>query len=146
MEIRSSKNRRSGRRRVQLICEDPSLTEQAHQESCDINNILKRVTPEMIHGIIDNPGQYGDFSNCGSFQESLDKINESKELFLALDPAIRKRFRNNPMELVEFLDDESNHDEAVRLGIVVEPLTEPVPAPPVEETPPAAPEPIPVAP
>lgn len=87
--------------------------------SCDIKNIVSRISPRQTHGIIDNPGIYGDFSHVGSFQEALDNLRATKDEFMRLDPKLRMRFANDPQNLVDFLDDPENHDEAEKLGLIV---------------------------
>jgi hypothetical protein len=38
---------------------------------------------------------------------------------MRLDPKLRMRFANDPQNLVDFLDDPENHDEAEKLGLIV---------------------------
>ena len=51
---------------------------------------------------------------------------------MALDANVRKRFHNDPAELIDFVSDEKNRDEAVRLGLLQIPEF-PKPDPLVEE-------------
>ena len=37
---------------------------------------------------------------------------------MALPSDVRSRFGNNPAELLDFLNDNSNYDEAIRLGLI----------------------------
>lgn len=97
-----------------------SRTKQADKKSCDINFILDRYAktgqlPEMIKR---NP-RYGDFSAVPDFQESCDVVQKATEQFEALDAKVRKRFHNNPAEMLEFAADPANAEEMVRLGMAV---------------------------
>lgn len=122
MTVKITKRKdRPGKLRVQLICDDPGRTEQAHKDACDINNIMLRAKPQPTNGIIANPGMYGDVSEVGSFQEALDKIHATQQEFQALSAQIRARFDNNPANLIAYLEDPENHAEAVKLGIIQAP-------------------------
>jgi len=123
----TSRKDRPGRRRVQLRCKDPSLTEQAHKESCDIRNIMARATPQRTNGTIGNPGMYGDFSDVGDYQSALNRVISAQEEFESLDPKIRGRFKNNPALLMEFLENPDNLAEAIELGICETPQEAPQP-------------------
>jgi phage internal scaffolding protein len=37
---------------------------------------------------------------------------------MALPAQIRSRFDNDPAKLIDFLENEQNHDEAIKLGLV----------------------------
>lgn len=81
--------------------------------------------------------RFGDFTGLPDFQEGLDKIRESLQLFGDLPLAVRQRFSDDPVKLLEFLQDEKNLDEAVKLGLVVAstPKDEPQPVKQGEDVP-----------
>lgn len=103
-----------------LTCNAPSLTQQHFKDECDINNIVARcaatgtVDPSIIR-----EGVYADVSQIPDYLTSLNIVAEADEKFNALPSVIRKRFDNNPANMLEFLQDSSNYDEAVRLGLIV---------------------------
>lgn len=108
-----------GRKKFALYCDDVSLTKQSFKDECDINLIIERARAGMdISHVNARAPVFGDFSNIPSYQESLDFVNKADEMFMALDPKIRERFRNDPGHLLAFLADPANRDEAVRLGIL----------------------------
>lgn len=124
---------------------DEGLTQQQFRDECDINNIMKRY---QATGVIDHLNmrrpEYGDFSNPIDFQNGLNTVIEAQELFAAMPSAIRDRFGNDPLELLRFMADPNNHEEAIKLGIVNPPPEEPKPqkvevvnpaAPPASSTP-----------
>lgn len=105
-----------------LYCDDVSLTKQSFKDECDINNIIARARDggDISH-INTRVGTYGDFTNVPSYRDALDFVREADEMFLGLDPNVRARFRNDPQELLSFLADDKNREEAVKLGILPPP-------------------------
>ena len=45
-------------------------------------------------------------------------VNQARDLFMSLDAEVRKRFGNDPAQLLDFLADNKNYDEAKKLGLV----------------------------
>jgi phage internal scaffolding protein len=70
---------------------------------------------------------FGDFSGDFDYQKSQNAIISAQNAFDALPAALRKRFDNNPAELLAFIADEKNKDEAIKLGLI--PKDEPIPVP-----------------
>lgn len=105
------------------------LTEQHHGPACDINNIIKNFTrgTDTDHVMRVEP-TYGDFSTGEDFLDAQLRLKQAEESFMQLDARIRKRFDNNPANLLDFVADKGNYDEAVRLGLVT-----PKPITPVED-------------
>lgn len=132
---------RPGRRRVQLICPEETRTEQHHKTECDINRILAKGVPSLRPSQMMADGRmYGDFSNAVDYQTALQKVMDAQQDFSLLPPDLRKRFRNNPAELLDFLADPSNRAEAITLGLVDDPDRQ-VPLPvgtTIPDAPPAA--------
>lgn len=54
-----------------------------------------------------------------SYHEMLNKVSGVKEKFAGLPASLRQRFKNDPMVMLQFLDDPKNRKEAVRLGLVL---------------------------
>lgn len=105
-------------RRVQLICEDPSLTHQSFKAECDIRNIMKRYkkTGVLTHVTSMSP-QYYDASVVPDYQEALNLIIQAQESFDSLPSELRKRFGNDPAQFLAFTSDENNLDEMRKLGL-----------------------------
>lgn len=134
--IRSYYIQRPGR----VVCSfrDPSLTQQHFKDECDINHIMKRYRET---GMLVDPlqratakPQFGDFSTAFDFMEAQNIIARARENFDALPSHLRERFGNNPAAMLSFLENESNYEEAVKLGLL-EKRPEPV-----QSTPPPAPQ------
>ena len=96
---------------------EPSLTQQSFADECDINTIVERFG---LTGQLPEPlsPQYGDFSAVGDFQSAMNAIADAQSGFMSLPGHLRARFANDPGNLISFLEDPANLDEAVRLGLV----------------------------
>jgi phage internal scaffolding protein len=70
---------------------------------------------------------YPDFSDAVDYHTALNQIIASEREFDLLPSNIRKRFDNDPANLVYFMQDKKNYDEAVKLGLINAPKEEPKP-------------------
>lgn len=110
-------------------------TDESQQDACDVNNILRRYTAtgQISHLSGQNP-LYGDFSNVDDYLTAVSNVQAAKAAFLDLPSAIRNRFKNDPAELIGFLEeaqnDEAVYAEAVELGLVTAPNEEGITDPP----------------
>lgn len=130
------KERENGTLRVQTKIEGESLTEQSHRDACNINTIVAKarrgIMPEIMQG---NP-TYGDFSAAEDFYDVQCRIAKCKSEFQMLPAAVRKRFENDPGNLIQFLSDPTNDEEARQLGFnVPKPEAASDPAPEAESGP-----------
>lgn len=118
---------------------DVPRTQQNEKADADINTILERVKRGAIAPVGRNvPPMYGDFTEVPrDLREALVMVKRADELFMSLDAFVRRRFNNDPVEMLDFLNDSKNHDEAVKLGLVKAP--EPKPGVPENEAPVAKP-------
>lgn len=108
---------------------DVPLTQQSDAAECDINTIVARAKGGADVSRLTRPGGvYGDFRNLPDFRTSLLIVTEANERFMSLDAQVRKRFNNDPAQLLDFLGDDKNREEAVKLG-----LLRPYEAPKVDE-------------
>ena len=100
------------------------VTKQGHKKECDINNIMKKYykTGVMSH-ISRHEGWYGSVPAL-DYRQALEVIDQADGVFAELPAALRKRFGNDPSEFLAFVEDESNIDEMVELGLA-EPLEVP---------------------
>lgn len=99
----------------------PSLTQQHFKDESDINMIIARYnrTGFLVDPSIPRSGSamFGDFSEIKDFQTAQNAICIATEAFGELDSKIRRRFNNNPGELIAFLDNPDNYEEGVKLGL-----------------------------
>jgi len=119
---------------------DEKLTQQSSKDECDINLIVERAKrgADITHLTTKVP-QYGDFTQIPTdLRECLLQVRKADAAFMSLDAAVRRRFENDPVLLLDFLNDPKNRDEAIKLGLVaapevtVPPVVEP-PAPPIAD-------------
>lgn len=110
----------------------PGKTSQAFAEEADINTLIRRFG-------IGNPlpqgtrvPSYGDFNGVTDYQSALNLLNQADKAFMALPADLRSRFGNSAAAFVAFVDDDSNRDEAIRLGMVPKPVVEAPVVPPVD--------------
>lgn len=97
----------------------PSRTQQHFKEESDINFIVNRFLKTGTLPDVNPSAMYGDFLHApGSYQEALNLVIEAQDGFNALPAEMRARFNNDPGELLTFLQDENNRDEAITLGLI----------------------------
>lgn len=139
--------RESGFRERLPLTIDPeeNRTKEQFGDAVNINTIMRKA---LTQGIVPEqrgePGHYGDFSNVVSYGDAMQALNDANNSFSELDADLRRRFDNDPQQLLLFMEDPDNADEARELGILP-PLPVEKPAPEVPEksegeTPPAEPE------
>jgi len=101
-----------------LLCEEATLTQQHFKDETDINNILRQFN---ITGLLPQSPlspRYGDFTGISDYQSALNAVIAAESEFESLPAQIRARFNNNPEELINFLANNENYDEAAKLGLV----------------------------
>jgi len=98
-----------------------SATQQQFAEEADINTIVRRfgLTGELPNGI--HMPQSGDFTATTDFQTAMNLVRQAEEAFLEIPGEVRARFNHDPAQVIQFLEDPSNRDEAVRLGFIEKP-------------------------
>lgn len=101
-----------------------SMTHQSFKDECDINTILDNMQRVGFINAPPDPPVFDDVSSGLSYHEALNFVMAADDAFNSLDARVRARFENNPANLLHFLDDPSNKEEAIRLGLL---KTEPVP-------------------
>lgn len=104
------------RESVSLKFTKPSLTKQNFKDECDIN----RIVPKLAKGEYISPaiqGQFLDVTTYEDYQTSINTILNAQELFDSLPAELRKRFANDPAELLNFVHNPANQKEAEELGL-----------------------------
>lgn len=103
-----------------LYCDDVSRTKQAPANDLDINEIIRRAKNGMdiSKSINARTPRYGDFTCVSDFKTMCDTVNNAKAAFMQLDAKLRKRFDNDPAKMFDFLADETNREEAEKLGLI----------------------------
>lgn len=109
---------------------DVLLTQQSAAADCDMNEIMRRAMAGAMPTHV-NPGvpRFGSLIGMGDLRDALNLVVKADEMFHQLDPFVRKRFHNSPAELLDFVQDPQNREEALKLGLI-----DPKPVPKVDET------------
>ena len=117
-----------GKLTVDLGAKEGNLgrTKQGPKKECDINWIVEksRRTGMLVSGNKRRP-LWADVSEVPSFGEAMMIVKEAQEKFEGLDPKIRRRFGNDPMKLIQYLENpELDINEAVELGLLNKPISD----------------------
>jgi len=122
MKTRNLEKRENGSVRVATINSEPSKTQQQFKDMCDVNKIIAKFkkTGQITH-ISSSSGQYMDISNKPDYLTAMNTIVQAQQSFMQLPAKLRKRFDNDPAQLLEFVHDEKNRQEAIDLGLVPKP-------------------------
>lgn len=145
------RSRYSDRVRVVRDYSGPSRTKQAFRDECDINKIIKGYDRNgLISHLNESIPTYADLTGDEVIGGPMDYfeahlfVQNAQAAFAGLPAELRARFKNDPGLFLAFVDDPSNRDEAVELGLVepkdppAEPQSEggePAPVPPAEPAP-----------
>lgn len=113
--------RKNGSVRVQYFSEAPSKTDQSFKQDCDVNNIMARfIKTGQVNHLAKGTAAYHDVSEVPDLDEALNIVAKAQEAFDALPATVRRRFGNSPTEMVNFLVDPKNAQEAHNLGLLSE--------------------------
>lgn len=106
----------------------PTLTQQHFLPDCNINMIMEKYRRTGVLPVNQTRALFGDFSDGFDFLTAQRQIAQAKEAFADLPAKLRKRFDNDPAQLIAFMEDPENRAEAEALGLV-EKAKPPEPAP-----------------
>lgn len=113
---------------------EESMTIQADAEDADINIIMRKYNTTGLLPQLQMAALMGDFSEADDFRSAQEKIKAANEAFAEVPAALRKRFDNDPQQFIDFVLDDANKDEAIKLGLREAPPPPPkVPDPPKPE-------------
>lgn len=109
-----------------------SMTHQEFAAECDINTIVARAGAGLVQLSRPAGPLFTDISDVpDNYQECVEMLMAAEDQFASLPASMRERFGNDPGQLLDFLGNESNREEAIRLGLLAAPSVEP--AEPVRE-------------
>lgn len=93
-------------------------TKQSFKDECDINTIMRRYqqTGTLEH-VQRREAQYADCTGR-DYQTAMELIANARSAFEELPAAVRDRFDNDPAELLDFVRDPDNAEEAAELGLL----------------------------
>lgn len=118
----------NGQVHVESVNDEPSLTQQQFAKDCDMNHIIDRFSKTGDFIVPIRQGSYVDTTVLPQdHMAAMQKVIQAREAYEALDPKIRSRFKT-PQDMLNFVHDVKNKEEAERLGLLK----------PKEEVPPPA--------
>lgn len=105
---------------------DPTLAQQHFKDECDVNTILRKYeTTGLLTHVANGTPSYGDFSSVLEFQQAQNILIEAQDAFDALPASLRKRFDNDPVVMLEFIENPDNREEAEKLGFIKKSIDSP---------------------
>ena len=94
------------------------MTEQHHAERTRVSWILEQYRRT---GVVDHvqraAPRYVDLSEVPSFEEAFNLVERAEEAFARLPAEVRAEVGNNPIGLVEWVQDPENLERGLELGI-----------------------------
>lgn len=117
--------RKNGSIRVYTVNNEPSMTDQQFKDDCDVNFIVNKFTKtgHLTH-LAKFQGMYADVSAIPDLAEAMQIVSTAQTAFDTLPAELRSRFGNSPVNMVEFVNDVNNKDEAIKLGLIPQPQKE----------------------
>lgn len=99
----------------------PSMTQQHHKDDTDINVIVRRfgITGQLPQNF--KAPLEGDFTNITDYTSAVRLVQEAGDAFAKLPAVQRDRFGNDPAQMLAFLYDGKNREEAIKLGMIPKP-------------------------
>lgn len=111
--------RENGTLRVQTHNLDPAMTDPQWEKESDINYIMDKFmkTGQVTH-TSNKKGIYADVSEIPDLIGAAQIVREAQNNFEALPSHVREKFNNKPEEMIKFLQNPKNSEEAVQLGLL----------------------------
>jgi len=106
--------------KVEKMFEGASRTKTEFADEANINNIVRRAN---ISGVLPQGSRqplFGDFSEVQTYEEAQGQIAAAEESFLHLPAELRAKFDNNVADLLDYIDNPANEEEAISLGLLPE--------------------------
>lgn len=103
--------------RVQPELDPVSKTRQSHALETDVNKIVSRYRSTGVWQRNGRAPMYGDFSDIGSYHESLNRVYEMQEDFERLPAAVKKACSQDPGIFLEKVYTPEGREELKKLGL-----------------------------
>ncbi|AXH77469.1 MAG: internal scaffolding protein [Microviridae sp.] len=114
---------------------DEVRTKQSFKDECDINVLMRRYESSGVLPVDVSTASYGDFSEAPDFMAAQNILRRAEAQFASLPSRVRERFQNDPAHFLEFIAEEANYDEALKLGLLKAEAKPRTVVPPVEVPP-----------
>lgn len=118
--------RANGSLRIKTMNSEPTMTQEQFKDTVNINKIMEKYHKTgMINHLRRNEGVYADLTKIKDYRSALETVQSADAAFMNLPSSVRSRFANDPQQLIEFVSDKKNRDEAIELGLIPKPPTPP---------------------
>ena len=107
--------------RIKTPSLEPSLTEQSHADSCNINLIMRKY---QRTGMIDHVAKYAPeygLMDGADFQAKQNAVANAITMFEELPSSAREHFDHDPAKFLDFamsINDETERSELIRAGLL----------------------------
>ncbi|QXP08219.1 MAG: internal scaffolding protein [Arizlama microvirus] len=118
---------------IQDMSKSPNIVQQRFKTDVNINHIVEKAKVQGRLPENRNKGFFGDFSSI-DFNAMQNTVAQAREGFNLLPSKLRARFGNDPTQLINFVNDDENYEEAIKLGLVPPRPEAVVPAPLLDVT------------
>jgi len=105
-----------------------SRTKTEFADECNINTIVNRSKMSGVLPQGNRQPMFGDFSEVSDYTEAQTSIAQAQEEFINLPSDVRAKFNNNVADLLDFIDNPANAEEAQKMGLIPTPEVEHIPA------------------
>ena len=105
-------------KRVTIDCSKDGVTQQNFKEECNINTIVEKARLQGVVAQNAKQPDYIDVSKIPDYQTALNTVLYAQQSFIQLPAKVRDRFANDPSRLMDFIANDENYEEAVKLGLV----------------------------
>jgi len=93
--------------------------QQQFKDDADINSIMKRFQKTgAIDHVAKHQPQYG-VSTPQSLHEAMNIVTKAESMFADLPSSLRRRFNGSAAEMLEFVQNPENEEEAKKLGLAL---------------------------
>lgn len=101
-----------------LITPEPTRTQQHERDETNINYIVQRFTQTGLLPEARVLPTYGDFTTQATdYQSALELVRQAEEAFASLPGQVRAHFHHDPVEFVQFMDNNPDPQVLLDLGI-----------------------------
>lgn len=115
------------RRRVIEHNTEKTKTQEHHAKNADAASIVKKYGYQSSPFHTRQNGYYSDISEVPDLQTALQAVKTAETAFQQLPSEIRKKLGNDPTNLVDYLKDPKNTEEAIKYGLLNAPASAPAP-------------------
>lgn len=103
-----------------------SLTKQADLASSDVNTIMAQYEKTgMLSHVNQYQGNYINLGDAKSYHDNMNDVLAAQTAFASLPADIRARFGNDPAAFLDFVSDQKNKPELIKMGLVHAPTAAP---------------------